>query len=190
MIASSLRLVVGLGNPGLAYKRSRHNAGFMILERLAARHGLRFNQRRAHSKLARGTLGAHDLVLAMPQTYVNLSGQAVQGVVMSCGVRPSHILVVYDDLDLPLGTLRIRPYGGPGTHNGMRSIVEYLGTTKFPRLRFGIGTLDARAHPDFVLSDFGPDEAVLFDETRERAVRAIEVLLSDGIEAAMNEFNG
>ncbi|MCC7107430.1 MAG: aminoacyl-tRNA hydrolase [Chloroflexi bacterium] len=183
-------MIVGLGNPGPEYARSRHNVGFMVLDCLAARHGLRFNQKRAHAKIARGRIGASEVTLAEPRTYMNLSGNSVQGLATIVGVRPRNLLVVYDDLDLPLGTIRIRPSGGPGTHNGMRSIVECLGSTEFPRLRFGIGSDAARAHPDFVLARFQPDELPLFDTTLMRAVEAIELALERGLEAAMNQYNG
>jgi PTH1 family peptidyl-tRNA hydrolase len=183
-------LIVGLGNPGPEYARSRHNVGFMVVECLAGKHGLRFNQKKAHARLARGRIGASEVTLAEPQTYMNLSGRSVQGLTATVGVKPRNLLVVYDDLDLPLGTIRIRPSGGPGTHNGMRSIVECLGSSEFPRLRFGIGSNEARAHPDFVLARFQPDEMPLYETTLERAVEAIELALERGLEAAMNQYNG
>lgn len=184
-----VNLIVGLGNPGPEYERSRHNAGFMVLDRLAAKHNLRFNQKRAHSRIARGTLGGADVVLAKPETYMNLSGRAVQGVLMVHGVTSRNLLVVYDDFDLPLGSLRLRERGGPGTHNGMRSIVQAIGTQDFPRLRVGIGGAEGQTARDHVLGEFSPDECAVFQAARDRAVEALETVLTDGLPVAMNRFN-
>lgn len=188
-MGSRVRLIVGLGNPGPGYARTRHNVGFMVVDRLADRHGLRFNQKKAHSLVARGEIGGSEVVLAKPQTYMNLSGGAVQGLLMVFGVKPTDLLVVYDDFDLPLGTLRLRPRGGPGTHNGMRSIVERLGTQEFPRLRLGIGPAGPADPQEYVLSPFAEAEQPVIEEACERAVAAIETLLREGLEAAMNRYN-
>src|SRR5215212_5836986 len=153
-VALDMKVIVGLGNPGKDYERSRHNAGFLVLDRLAEKHAIRFNQKRANSVVARSRLDGVELVLAKPQTYMNLSGKAVQGLLMAHGLKPANLLVVYDDFDLPLGVLRLRERGSPGTHNGMRSIVSYLRTEEFPRLRLGIGSTDGIAARDYVLSGF------------------------------------
>jgi PTH1 family peptidyl-tRNA hydrolase len=184
-----VRVVVGLGNPGEEYARSRHNVGFMVLDAFAERHGIRFNQKRANSVVARSRLDGNELVLAKPRTYMNLSGKAVQGLLMIHLVKPRNLLVVYDDFDLPLGTLRLRERGGPGTHNGMRSIIQHLGTEDFPRLRVGIGGPPDRPR-DHVLGDFSADEWPLFEQTRDRAVEAIELFIREGAATAMNRFNG
>ena len=184
-----MKLIVGLGNPGAEYARSRHNAGFMVLDRFADRHAVRFNQKRAHSLVGRGRLDDLEIVLAKPQTYMNISGRAVQGLLISYGVRPSDLLVVYDDFDLPLGALRLRQRGSAGTHNGMRSIVEALGTQEFPRLRVGIGAADGASARDYVLSDFDDDAWKVFEEAREQAAGAIATYLCEGATAAMNRFN-
>lgn len=185
-----MRLVVGLGNPGREYARSRHNAGFMVLDRLAEQHAIRFNQRRAHSLVGRGSVDDVEVVLAKPRTFMNLSGRAVQGLLTTLGIKPAQLMVIYDDFDLPLGTLRLRRRGSAGTHNGMRSIVEALGTQDFPRLRIGIGAaLEATAR-DYVLSEFDAESWKLFEETRDLAVQAIEAVLLDGLSSAMNRFNG
>jgi PTH1 family peptidyl-tRNA hydrolase len=186
----AVKAIVGLGNPGGKYARSRHNAGFMVLDRLAEKHGLRFNQKRDRSLVARGVVADIEVVLAKPQTYMNLSGQAVQSLLASHGIKPDGLLVVYDDFDLPLGTLRMRERGGPGTHNGMRSILASLGTPNFPRLRVGIDAANREPARDFVLADFSPPDWERFLETRERAVEAIELFLSEGVVAAMNRCNG
>jgi PTH1 family peptidyl-tRNA hydrolase len=187
---SGVKAIVGLGNPGGKYERTRHNAGFLVLDRLAEKHGWRFNQKRDRSLVARGRLDQVEVVLAKPQTYMNLSGQAVQRLLASHGVKVEDLLVVYDDFDLPLGRLRLREQGGPGTHNGMRSIAALLGSTAFPRLRIGIGSAEPGAARDHVLGDFDPADWEAFEAVRERAVEAIETYLRDGLAAAMNRFNG
>jgi PTH1 family peptidyl-tRNA hydrolase len=183
-----MKAIVGLGNPGSKYARSRHNVGFMVLDRLAEKQGVRFNQKRARSVLAQGLVGQSHVLLAKPQTYMNLSGQAVQSLLMTLRLKPSDLLVVYDDFDLPLGTLRLRERGSPGTHNGMRSIVDVIGTD-FPRLRVGIGSAEGVGASNHVLSDFGPTEWNTFEQSRDRAVEAIEAFVEHGISAAMNRFN-
>jgi PTH1 family peptidyl-tRNA hydrolase len=184
-----MKAIVGLGNPGSKYARSRHNVGFMVLDRLAEKQGVRFNQKRARSVMARGMIGENDVLLAKPETYMNLSGQAVQSLLMTFRLKPADLLVVYDDFDLPLGTLRLRERGGPGTHNGMRSIVGVIGTD-FARLRVGIGSAVGAAARDHVLSDFGPEEWSTFEQSRDGAVEAIEAFVERGIATAMNRFNG
>jgi PTH1 family peptidyl-tRNA hydrolase len=184
-----MKLIVGLGNPGPEYARSRHNVGFMVLDRFAERNAIRFNQKRAHSQLGRGTVDDVEVLLAKPQTYMNLSGRAVQGLLAKNGIKPTDLLVVYDDFDLPLGTLRLRQRGSAGTHNGMRSIVTSIGTQDFARMRVGIGTAQGVAVRDFVLGNFDSESLEVFEQTRERAVEAIETFLTSGLTIAMNQFN-
>jgi len=184
-------LIVGLGNPEPKYAANRHNVGFRCLDRLAALHGLSFERRQKHARVALGTLAGCAVVLAKPQTFMNESGRAVAELAAFYRVELERLLVVYDDIDLPLGTLRLRPDGGSGGHRGMRSIIEHLGQkTGFPRLRIGVGRppgqMEAAA---YVLQDFGAQELPVLDETLVRAVRAIELWLSAGIEAAMNYAN-
>lgn len=193
------KLVVGLGNPGPEYEWTRHNVGFLVLDRLAAKRGSLFQAGRklaGHAgtkafqwaRIAPGeTLGP--ALLLKPETYMNRSGLVVASVSASSGVAPERILVVYDDLDLPLGKLRIRPHGGPGTHNGMRSIVECLATDRFPRLRVGIGPArtDAARH---VLSEFDERERPDIEISIAEAVEAIEDWLATGdIEGCMTRFH-
>ena len=184
-----MKIIVGLGNPGSEYERSRHNVGFMVLERFAELHTIRFNQKRAHSKVARSRLHGVEVVLAKPQTYMNLSGKAIQGLLTIHGLKPENLLVVYDDFDLPLGTLRIRERGSPGTHNGMRSIVDCLHSQEVPRLRVGIGTAERTSARDHVLGNFESDDWTAFEAARDRAAEAIEAFLKDGLTAAMNRYN-
>jgi len=183
-------LIVGLGNPGLEYSATRHNLGFLLLERLAEKHRLRFTGKRAKSLVARGTLNGNDIALAKPQTYMNLSGEAVRELIRLYGIPPRALLVVYDDVDLPLGTIRLRERGGPGTHNGMRSIVDELGRTDFPRLRIGVGMpTDGQNLADYVLGHPTPDERAVLDEALGRALEATETVVRRGLGAAMNAYN-
>jgi PTH1 family peptidyl-tRNA hydrolase len=183
-------LIVGLGNPGLEYSATRHNMGFLCLDRLATKHRLRFTGKRAKSVLARGTVSGSDVALAKPQTYMNLSGESVRELLRIYGMPTRSLLVVYDDIDLPVGTVRIRERGGPGTHNGMRSIVDEIGSTDFARLRIGVGMpTDGQNLADYVLGLPSPDERAVLDEALDRSVAAIETVARRGIGAAMNQYN-
>jgi peptidyl-tRNA hydrolase, PTH1 family len=183
-------LIVGLGNPGLEYSATRHNLGFLCLDRLATKHRLRFTGKRGKSVLARGAINGHDVALAKPQTYMNLSGESVRDLLRLYKMPTSALLVVFDEVDLPLGTIRLRERGGPGTHNGMRSIVDEIGTTNFPRLRIGVGMPDDGQNlADYVLSLPPPEERAVLDEALDRGVEAIETVARRGIGAAMNQFN-
>lgn len=185
-----LKLIVGLGNPGPEYARHRHNIGFQVVDALAAAHGLNFDELQHKARVASGMIGGSPVVLARPLTYMNRSGEPVGPLVRSHHVPLDELLVIYDDLDLPLGTLRLRSKGGSGGHRGMRSIIRQLGTEGFPRLRVGIGRPPAGVDPaDYVLSPFTEDELPMVVDVRERAVAVIECWLEEGIEAAMTEFN-
>ena len=183
------KLIVGLGNPGRKYARNRHNVGFQCLDRLAQAHGLSFTQRRAKASLALGKIADVGVVLARPLTYMNLSGQAVRQLVSFYQLPLEDILVICDDLDLPLGTIRLRPEGGSGGHKGMRSIIEALGSQAFPRLRVGIGRPPGNDAVSYVLSDFTADEQITLESVYEKVVAAVELFLWEGIEAAMNVYN-
>lgn len=183
-------LVVGLGNPGREYRANRHNVGFMTLDRLAQRMGLAFTRRQGDALYAAGPLAGVPLVLAKPQSYMNLSGRPVAALLKFHAIPLERLLVIFDDLDLPLGTLRLRPEGGTAGHRGLESIVVTLGTQAFPRLRFGIGRPPGRMDgAAYVLQDFGEDEAPLVEATLDRAADAVEVFANEGIAAAMNRFN-
>jgi PTH1 family peptidyl-tRNA hydrolase len=183
------KLIVGLGNPGRQYARNRHNVGFQCLDRLAQAHGLLFGNRRARASLASGKTSGVRVVLAKPRTYMNLSGQAVGPLVRFYKLSLDDILVIYDDLDLPLGTIRLRPEGGSGGHKGMRSIIEALGSQAFPRLRVGIGRPPGNDAVSYVLKDFTADEQITLESVYEKVVAAVELFLREGIEAAMNTYN-
>ncbi len=183
-------MIIGLGNPGLRYARNRHNVGFQCVRRLAAVHGIPLERREKRALLGKGTLCGQPVLLALPQTFMNDSGSSVAPLVRFYHIDLPRLLVVYDDLDLPLGALRLRPAGGSGGHKGMRSIIQHLGSEAFPRLRIGIGRPPGRMDPaDYVLQDFGPAEKPILEETLERAVAAIETWLSEGIEKAMDRYN-
>jgi PTH1 family peptidyl-tRNA hydrolase len=183
-------LIVGLGNPGLEYSATRHNLGFWCVDKLAEKHRLRFTSKRAQSVVARGTVAGQDVALAKPQTYMNLSGTAVKGLLTSWRVPTKSLLVVYDDVDLEPGTIRLRQQGGPGTHNGMRSIVDELRTEDFPRLRIGIGTPPPGQNlAAYVLDHPSAEDLPKLREAVDRAVEAIEVFVRRGAPAAMNKFN-
>ncbi len=184
-------LLVGLGNPGREYRENRHNMGFMLIDRLADRLNTHSMRMQAKAILIPAFYQGHRLLLAKPQTFMNLSGQAVQGLVRFYKIPLTHLLVAYDDLDLPLGTIRLRPQGSAGGHKGMISIIERLGTSGFPRLRLGIGRPPGRMDPAaYVLQDFSPEERPVVAETLDRAVEAVLTFVTDGLNVAMNRFNG
>jgi peptidyl-tRNA hydrolase, PTH1 family len=185
-----MKVIVGLGNPGGSYERSRHNVGFRVLDQLAARHRLRFSRRQYKSAVAEGSIRGERVVLMKPQTYMNLSGEAVQRARRGLGIEPEQFLVVYDDLDLPVGRLRVLQGGGAGGHHGVESIIEALGAKAFPRIRVGVGRPGSRhANVEYLLDSLTPEEASVLSESVARATDAAEVALCDGISAAMNLFN-
>jgi len=186
---TQIKLIVGLGNPGVRYHRSRHNVGFMIVGQFADDHELSFSRKRFNAQIAEGNVGDQRVMLAKPQTFMNLSGEAVGKLFAFYKIAPHDLLVVYDDLDLPLGKMRLRPKGGAGGHHGMESIIARIGTSDFPRLRLGIGRPTPDADVDHVLGNFESDERELMDETFDRAVDAIDTWLAHGLDAAMNKFN-
>jgi PTH1 family peptidyl-tRNA hydrolase len=185
-----LWVVVGLGNPGLRYTGTRHNVGFVVVRRLARRWGLRFRKHKYGARIAEAVRNEDRLVLAQPQTYMNLSGTAVKQILDGYRITPRDLVVVYDDLDIPVGQIRVRKEGRAGSHNGMRSIVSEIGTPVFPRLRVGIGPYpwdDDAA--EFVLSPFTREELPVVEEALAMAEEAVEMVVDGRIDAAMNKFN-
>lgn len=181
-----LRLLVGLGNPGPEYNATRHNVGFMVLDRLARQEGLGFS---AASKWECLWTRWNELILMKPITYMNRSGDSVAGVLRYFRIEPSELLVVVDDVALPLGRLRLRSSGSDGGHNGLGSIIAHLGEN-FPRLRIGVGAAADQADlVDHVLSAFSKTELAVIDRSVERATEAIRKVVDDGVETAMNLFN-
>ncbi len=187
--ASPMIVIIGLGNPGRRYRGIRHNLGRDVVERLAADLRVRLEED-GWARTARARVGGTAVVLAIPGTYMNVSGQAVKDLLRRRRRRAGDLLIIHDDLDLPLGHLRLRPGNGAGGHNGIRSIIEALGTGLFPRLRIGIGRPPAGVDPvDFVLERFTPDERTAVDEAVARAAEAALAVASDGLPAAMNRYN-
>jgi peptidyl-tRNA hydrolase, PTH1 family len=184
-------LIVGLGNPGREYQNNRHNVGFKQIDKLAEKLGVRFTRLESKALVTRAEYRGQRVILAKPQTYMNLSGQAVRALTRFYKLPLSNLIVAYDDVDLPFGSLRLRSKGGAGGQKGMVSIIEQLGTQEFSRLRIGIdrppGRMDAAA---YVLQNFSPSEQEILLATLERGVQALFVFMNEGIEAAMNQFNG
>ncbi len=191
MTDNELYLIAGLGNPGSEYRYNRHNIGFMVVDSLADAANIAIRRVEHRALIGKGSIDQRRLLLVKPQTYMNESGQAVAALLRFYKIPLAHLMVVHDDLDLPFGTLRLRPGGGTGGQRGMESIVSRLGTRDFARLRFGIGRPPGRMDPrDYVLHDFDPQQAVFLPEMRRTAVAAIRAFLTDGIQRAMNDFNG
>ena len=183
------RLVVGLGNPGERYADTRHNVGFRALDLLAGNAPWQDARGRLASQLAAAPDTLACTLLAKPTTYMNASGEAVTRLLEALQVPPAQLLVVYDDMDLPLGTLRLRERGSAGTHNGMRSIVRDTGTQDFARLRIGIGQAGGRGARDYVLGGFAADEQPLVQDALARAAEAVRTWVQDGASVAMNRYN-
>lgn len=183
-------LIVGLGNPGAEFRHNRHNVGFLLLDCLADRLGESFSRLESNSLLTKAKYQDKRLLLAKPQTFMNLSGQAVSRLVKYYKIPLESRLIIYDDVDLPLESIRIRPNGGAGGHKGVASIIERLGTNEFPRLRLGIGRPSGRKNAAVhVLQNFTKEENVFLEVTLERAVDAVLVFVSAGLETAMNKYN-
>ena len=191
MIENKPYLIAGLGNPGAEYRQNRHNIGFMVVDTLAEVSRIPLRRVEFRAVVGKGSLDDTRLILAKPQTYMNASGQSVSPLMHFYKIPESNLLVVHDDLDLPFGTLRLRPSGGTGGQRGMESIVNQLGTRDFARLRMGIGRPPGRMDPkDYVLHDFDLDQQEMLPEILQTAVGAIRRFIEDGIEKAMNDFNG
>ncbi len=184
-------ILVGLGNPGREYTHNRHNVGFMLIDRLIAKLGARGKRLQSKALVCTALHEGRRILLAKPQTYMNLSGQSVQGLARFYRSPLELLLVAHDDMDLPLGTIRLRPGGGPGGQKGVASTIERLGSQGFARLRIGIGRPPGRMDPArYVLQDFADEEQVELSEVLERAANSALVFVIEGIESAMTKFNG
>jgi PTH1 family peptidyl-tRNA hydrolase len=184
-------LIVGLGNPGRDYEMTRHNIGFLVLDRLAKRWGVEINKFKFKALMGEYRKPHEKVVLIKPQTFMNLSGSAVRSFIQFYKPTNEQVLVIFDDLDLPFGSLRIRKSGGSSGQKGMKSIIEQLGTEEFPRIRVGIGRPPGKMKSeDFILNKFRTLEISDLDLILDKGANAIECFLTDGIEAAMNRFNG
>ena len=190
-MADETFLLIGLGNPGREYRDNRHNIGFMLIDRVAVRLDARGMKLQSKAIVTTGNHTGNKLLLAKPQTYMNLSGTAVQGLAHFYKLPVEKLLVAHDDLDLPFGTVRLRPGGGPGGQKGVASAIERLGTKDFARLRIGIGRPPGRMDPaNYVLQDFSHDEMKALSEILDRAADAALTFVTDGLDMAMNKYNG
>jgi PTH1 family peptidyl-tRNA hydrolase len=185
----TVKLIIGLGNPGKVYVNNRHNVGFRCLDHFARLHRISLKERKARAKVGAGEVAGVQVVLAKPRTYMNLSGGAVGRLVRQLGVQLDDLLVICDDLDLPLGKFRIRQRGGSAGHKGVQSIIASLGSEEFPRIRIGIGRPDDGDEIAYVLSDFTAAEKGLVKEVIATVSDVICCILAEGIEAAMNRYN-
>ena len=184
-------LLIGLGNPGREYANTRHNFGFMAIDRLAVRLNARGMKVQSKAIVMDSKYEDHKLILAKPQTYMNLSGQSVQGLAHFYKIPNENLMILSDDLDLPFGTIRIRASGGPGGQRGLSSILEKLGTKDIPRMRLGIGRPPGRMDPaDYVLQNFSRDDLKSLSELLDRAADAALEFVTNGLTASMNKFNG
>jgi len=187
-----MKLIVGLGNPGLGYARNRHNIGFMCLRHLAKTAGIKLDKKQGKARIGRGEAAGSEVVLARPQTFMNHSGDAVCRLVEGFKLEPQDLIVIHDDLDLPLGRIRIGQGSGSGGHKGAGSIICSLGSQDFVRVRVGIGRPEGASEDDiiaYVLSDFTATEKEAIDRTIPRVTEAINCLLAEGLETAMNSYN-
>lgn len=184
-------LLIGLGNPGREYANTRHNFGFMLIDRLAVRLNARGMKVQSKAIVMDARYEEHKIILAKPQTYMNLSGQSVQGLAHFYKVPHANLMILSDDLDLPFGTIRIRASGGPGGQRGLSSILEKLGTKDIPRMRLGIGRPPGRMEPaDYVLQNFPREDMHDISEILDRAADAVLEFVTNGLNSAMNKFNG
>ena len=193
-----MKLIIGLGNPGSIYARNRHNIGYRCINHLAKLYSIEVKRRQCHSQIGIGNIADVKVLLAKPMTFVNQSGEAVGCLLRRYDVTPSDLIVIYDDLDLPLGKLRLRPDGSAGGHKGMNSIISAMGSEDFPRIKVGIGRptkedgtviTDEEFIVSYVLSDFTPREDDIIKSSIAQVARAIQSILADGITPAMNKFN-
>ncbi len=193
-----MKLIVGLGNPGRGYTNNRHNLGFMCVNHFARTHSIKFDKKQGKARIGTGEVAGSEVIVARPQTYMNLSGQAVSQLVRKFKISLNDLIVVHDDLDLSLGKIRIRQGGGAAGHKGIKSITAELGSQDFLRIRVGIGrpltTTESSEFTetdiiDYVLGDFTPDERQVVTEALPRVSEAISCLLTEGLTVAMNKYN-
>lgn len=181
--------IIGLGNPGANYDKTRHNVGFRVIDLMSRRYGIAVSRTRSRALVGEGLAGGQRIALVKPQTYMNLSGESVQDLMRWYKLMPQDILIISDDIDLPPGSVRIRPHGGAGTHNGLRNIIQMTGSDRFPRIRIGVGAPPPQWDlKDWVLSGFGEDQTVM-DEALLTAADAADCYITGGIDLAMNRFN-
>ncbi len=182
-------VIAGLGNPGREYEKTRHNMGFQAIDRLAERSGIEVKRLKHRALIGDGRISGQRVLLVKPQTYMNNSGQSLGEIIRYYHVEPEHLIVIYDDMDLQTGSIRIRKKGGPGSHNGMKSVISHVGTQDFPRIRIGIGASGGENWKDFVLDNINKKDADLLSDAIGRTADAVCSILEDGIDIAMNLWN-
>lgn len=188
---SVMKLVVGLGNPTIKYDKTRHNVGFEVIDELADKYNIALDTMKHKGMYGKGKIEGQSVILLKPMTFMNLSGESVALVSKYYKVAPEDIIVIYDDINLDVGRLRIREKGSAGGHNGMKNIIAHLGTEEFPRIRIGVGMKPPRMDlADYVLSHFSEDEQALMNQGYDKACEALKLLLLDEIPQAMNQYNG
>lgn len=185
-----MKIIAGLGNPGVKYAGTRHNAGFSVITEFADRYNIKMDTKKHKAIIGRGVVLGEKVLLVMPQTFMNLSGESVAEVMNFYKCTPDDLIVTYDDIDLDVGKLRVRARGSAGGHNGMKNIIQQIGSSDFVRVRVGIGQKPEKMDlADYVLSRFGKDELPVVKQSCLAACDAIEVILKDGVDRAMNNFN-
>lgn len=182
-------IIAGLGNPGKKYENTRHNMGFLVIDRLASKNDIKVNKLKHRALVGDGFISGQKVLLVKPQTYMNLSGESLGEVLRYYHAEPQNLIVIYDDFDLAAGTLRIRKKGSAGSHNGMKSVIEQVGSQDFPRVRVGIGESGGLDWKDFVLGKVTGGQQQLFSEAASQAADSIMCILEKGIDKAMNEYN-
>lgn len=186
-----MKLIVGLGNPTPQYDKTRHNVGFAVIDHLMNEYGIALDTAKHKGFYGKGRIAGESVILLKPMTYMNLSGESVVQVANYYKVAPKDVIVVYDDINLDVGRLRIREKGSAGGHNGIKNIIAHLGTDEFPRIRVGVGMKPPKMDlADYVLSRFSKEEEALMEEGYERAAKAMELMVEDEISQAMNLYNG
>lgn len=182
-------VIAGLGNPGKQYEKTRHNMGFLVIDSLAEKCGINVNKLKHRALTGTGRIGGEKVLLVKPQTYMNLSGESLREIVNYYDVDVHNLIVIYDDLDLEIGSLRIRKKGSAGSHNGMKSVIYQLVSDDFPRIRIGIGSADSRDWKDFVTGRISSEEENELRKTVDKAADAVISIIEEGIDKAMNKFN-
>ena len=184
-------IIAGLGNPTLQYEGTRHNAGFDVIDTLAGKYNISVDGRKNRALIGKGIIEGKKVILAKPQTYMNLSGESIRSVMDYYKTEPSEFIVIYDDISLELGQIRIRKKGSAGGHNGIKNIIAHLGTQEFPRIRIGVGEKPARMDlADYVLGHFSKEEKEQMEQAFKDGAAAAVAMMNDGVDTAMNRFNG
>lgn len=184
-------IIAGLGNPEAKYDKTRHNIGFRLVDELASRNGITFSDRKHNGLIGKGIIGGEKVILVKPLTYMNLSGECVGAVADYYKTEPENVIILFDDISLDVGKIRIRKKGSAGGHNGIKSIIAHLGSENFPRLKFGVGDKPKGMDlADYVLGRFSGQDEITVSQGLDKACEAVECMISQGLDAAMNKYNG